>query len=297
MSVTLYLMSKKGYEVLHSLVTNNFKKHITEVIIGRDKSVLNDYSENIISLCKTHALIYFERNDTYSITSDFSIAISWRWLIKSNSSKLIILHDSLLPKYRGFAPLVNMLINQEKEIGVSAIFASEEYDKGDLITQSSTKIEYPIKISKAIDLITINYIEVVTEIMEKIKQKDTIIANKQNEELASYSLWRDEDDYSINWEQSAVSILNFINAVSSPYLGASTYINGSQKIRILEAELEKDVVIENRDVGKIIFIKNNHPVIVCKTGLIKLINVIDDETKQNILPFKKFRIKFTDKKK
>ncbi len=290
-------MSKKGYEVLHSLVTNNFKKHITEVIIGRDKSVLNDYSENIISLCKTHALIYFERNDTYSITSDFSIAISWRWLIKSNSSKLIILHDSLLPKYRGFAPLVNMLINQEKEIGVSAIFASEEYDKGDLITQSSTKIEYPIKISKAIDLITINYIEVVTEIMEKIKQKDTIIANKQNEELASYSLWRDEDDYSINWEQSAVSILNFINAVSSPYLGASTYINGSQKIRILEAELEKDVVIENRDVGKIIFIKNNHPVIVCKTGLIKLINVIDDETKQNILPFKKFRIKFTDKKK
>ena len=49
---------------------------------------------------------------------------------------MIIFHDSLLPKYRGFAPLVNSLINQEKEIGVTAIKASQNYDEGDTVTDN-----------------------------------------------------------------------------------------------------------------------------------------------------------------
>ena len=49
-----------------------------------------------------------------------------------------------MPKYRGFAPLVNSLVNGEKIIGVTALFASEEYDNGDIIMQSSVDITYPI---------------------------------------------------------------------------------------------------------------------------------------------------------
>ena len=190
-----------------------------------------------------------------------------------------------------------MLINNEEEIGVSAIFASKKYDQGDIIAQSSTKIQYPIKISQAIELIILNYIELVLEIFENIIKGNKIIAHKQDEKLATYSLWRDENDYRINWNQSSTAILNFINAVSNPYKGAYTFINGFQKIRILEAELEKDVCIENRSVGKIIYVRDQHPVIVCKTGLIKLLKIIDDKTKENLLPFKKFRIRLTDYEK
>ena len=66
-----------------------------------------------------------------------------------------------------------------------------------------------------------------------------------------------------------------------------------QKVRILEAELESDVQIENRDVGKVIFIKNKFPVIVCRSGLIRLLKVIDDKTQEELLPFKNFRIRLT----
>ncbi len=294
MNVTLYLMTQKGFAVLEALVTNNFQEIISKVIIGRDKNIENDYAEKIIALCKSNHIKYHEKNEHYKVISNFSIAVSWRWLISDNTSRLIVLHDSLLPKYRGFSPLVNMLINEEKEIGVSALFASEKYDQGDIIAQSSTMIEYPIKISKAIELILDNYIELILNIFKSITKNEKIIAHQQNEKLASYSLWRDQHDYMINWNQSASFILNFINAVSSPYDGASTYINGIQKIRVLEAELEKDVSIENRDVGKVIFIEEKYPVIVCKTGLIKLLKVIDDTTKEDILPFKNFRTRLTN---
>ncbi|MCK8523951.1 hypothetical protein M0D21_20405 [Aquimarina sp. D1M17] len=293
MKVSLYLMSQKGFEVLKALKSNGYEIHISEIIVGRDKNVKDDFSEKIISYCLKNEIKHYERKDSYVITSDFSIAISWRWLIPESKSKLIVLHDSLLPKYRGFSPLVNMLINKEEVIGVTALFASKEYDKGPIIEQSSTEISYPIKISDAINIITNNYVELVLKIVEKIRLGEKITTYQQNEKLATYSLWRDEEDYEIDWNQSAESILNLINAVSKPYKGASTFINGNQKIRILDASIEDDVHIENRDAGKVIFIKENCPVIVCKTGLIKLSEVIDDNTEKNILPFKKFRIRLT----
>lgn len=293
MNITLYLMTQKGFEVLNALVDSNLKSVISAIVVGRDKNIDNDFADEIISICKQNNINQLERNEDFKVTSDYSIAISWRWLIPDNSSKLIVLHDSLLPKYRGFAPLVNMLCNKENEIGVTAIFASDEYDKGDIIAQSSTKINYPIKVSHAIDLISKNYIDLVIGIFTALKKGDEIIAVPQEEKLATYSLWRDEEDYIINWLKNSDEILNFINAVSSPYKGAVAYINGLQKVRILEAELESDVPIENRDVGKVIFVKNKLPVIVCGSGLIKLLKVVDDKTLEDVLPLKNFRIRLT----
>jgi len=286
-------MTQKGFEVLNALVDSNLKSVISAIVVGRDKNIDNDFADEIISICKQNNINHLERNEDFKVTSDYSIAISWRWLIPDNSSKLIVLHDSLLPKYRGFAPLVNMLCNKENEIGVTAIFASDEYDKGDIIAQSSTKINYPIKVSHAIDLISKNYIDLVIGIFTALKKGDEIIAVPQEEKLATYSLWRDEEDYIINWLKNSDEILNFINAVSSPYKGAVAYINGLQKVRILEAELESDVPIENRDVGKVIFVKNKLPVIVCGSGLIKLLKVVDDKTLEDVLPLKNFRIRLT----
>jgi methionyl-tRNA formyltransferase len=293
MKITLYLMTQKGFEVLNALIDRKLTSGISEIVVGRDKNIDNDFANEIISVCKKNNINHIERNDAFQVTSDYSIAISWRWLIPNNKSKLIVLHDSLLPKYRGFAPLVNMLINKEKEIGVTAIFASEEYDKGDIIAQSATKMNYPIKISDAINLISKNYVDLVTKILTSLEKGEDIGAVPQDENLASYSLWRDEEDYTIDWSNDSDDILNFINAVSSPYKGASTYINGLQKIIILEAELESDVQIENRDVGKVIFIKNKFPVIVCGIGLLKLLKVIDDKTQEDLLPFKNFRVRLT----
>jgi methionyl-tRNA formyltransferase len=291
MKITFYLMSQKGYAVLDYLCNTKKKSIISMVIIGEDKNIEDDYANQIKNLCIDNNIDYFFKDDKFEVNSTYSFAISWKWLIGQDSSKLIVLHDSILPKYRGFAPLVNMLINQETTIGVTALLATNQYDKGDIIIQETTKISYPIKIKEAINLISTNYTSVVNNLIQLVKDNKIICGVKQNEKEASYSLWLSEDDYVINWEHSSIKILNFINAVSSPYKGALTFINGKQKIRILDAEIVDDVKIENRNNGKIIFIKDNYPIIVCGVGLLKLTNVVDDVTGSNILPFKMFRIK------
>jgi methionyl-tRNA formyltransferase len=294
MKITLYLLSQKGFEVLSSLVDNDLKSLISEVVVGRDKNVINDFAEETKKLCNNHNIKCFERSDNFIIDSSYSIAISWRWLITENGSKLIVLHDSILPKYRGFAPLVSMLINKESKIGVSAIFASEEYDRGEIIAQSISNINYPITITEAINQISKNYIELVLNIFHNLKNENKLVSKAQDETQASYSLWRNDNDYIIDWSKDAEDILTFINSVSEPYKGALTYINGHTPIRVLSAEVVDDVKVENRDFGKTIFIKEGYPIIVCGTGLLKIKKAIIDSSSESAIPFANFRVKLSN---
>ena len=75
-----------------------------------------------------------------------------------------------MPKYRGFAPVINSLINGEKKVGVTALYANSDYDKGDIIFQESLKLNYPAKIKNVIkDLIPL-YIKLMNKIVYSVKK-------------------------------------------------------------------------------------------------------------------------------
>lgn len=283
--ITLLLMSQKGYLVLNNFVDSNNFDLIDAVVIGTDDKVQNDYSVNMAEVCAKNNITIKERGD--AIDSKVILAISWRWIIREKDPITIVIHDSLLPKYRGFAPLVNALINGEQELGATALIATEEYDKGAIISQQKTAISYPIKIKEAIELVGDLYLSLTNEIISVLKSGDEFNTRVQNEDNASYSLWRNQDDYMIDWTKSSSEIKRTIDALGYPYLGATTTING-EKIRIIDGEIITDVKIENRDCGKVIFIEDSLPVIVCGTGLIK-IKEMTDENGNSILPLKSFR--------
>jgi methionyl-tRNA formyltransferase len=294
MKITLFLMTKKGYRVLEEICKSNFSPLIDKVVVGKDKNIENDYSHEISELCVINGISYCYRNDLKEINTKYSIAVSWRWMIDCKITQLIVIHDSILPKYRGYAPLVNSLINGETRIGVTALFAAEEYDKGDMIGQSVQEISYPIKIADAIEMIIDNYIEVVLKVVKLISEEKQMIRTEQNEAEASYSLWRDEEDYEINWNLSSAEIKRFIDSVGKPYSGASSFI-GSRKIRIFDAVTHEDKRIENRSPGKLIFINEEYPVIVCGTGLLKIKKMIFDDTGEEAMPLKNYRIRLKQK--
>lgn len=285
--VVFYLMTYKGYWVLKNFVETFTSNPIELVVIGLDRNIENDYSEKIKCLCIDNQIPYCYRNQESDIKSEYIFAISWRWIIKSEK-RIIVLHDSLLPKYRGFAPLVNCLINNEKEIGVTALYANDDYDCGDIISQRSIEIIYPITINKAIELVTPLYSELVNFIANKYFLNDEIITYKQNDHDATYSLWRDEEDYFISWNDTAENIKRFIDAVGYPYKGACSIVD-NQVIRIKNATIIDDLKIENRDVGKVVFFREDCPVVVCKEGLLRL-DLIEDE-KNNEIKFQKFRLR------
>ena len=280
-------MSEKGYNVLISLIKNNYKEIIGFVYSKPDKNVQKDYFEEIKNLCLTNNILFIN-SENNEIPCDFYIAISWRQIIKDKSN-LIILHDSLLPKYRGFSPLVNALINGEKETGVTAIFARQKYDEGPIIIQKKIDIKYPIKIKEAITLISILYNEIALIIFDKIKKNERIVAKEQKHSDATYSLWREEKDYHIDWNMSACSIKRFIDAVGYPYSGAYSIIENT-KVRIFNVEELLDVNIPLRQSGKIIYFEKDAPVVVCGKGLLKILEIRNE--KKELYKHLKFRTVF-----
>ena len=131
----------------------------------------------------------------------------------------------------------------------------------------------------------------ILKIYEDIKFERKLSTTPQNEVEATYSLWRDEEDYQINWFSNSDSINRFIDAVGYPYFGAFSYVQGT-KVRILDAEVYTDLTIENRTPGKVIFIRNTHPVVVCGERLLILKNVIYDKSGESFLPLKRLRVRF-----
>lgn len=291
MRIGLFLMTKKGFVVLENLLKKSHKDIISFVCIGHDNSIQNDYSTAIESICEINSISYFSRNklEENAIPSDFNIAVSWRWIL--DVSNLIVLHDSILPKYRGFAPLVNMLINGENKLGVTALMASNEYDKGDILFQEKKNISYPLKIAEAIEVVSEIYCNISLKIFEAILNNQ-IFLTKQIEADATYSLWLENEDYFIDWNWESEKIKRKIDACGFPYLGAKTRM-GNQVIIIEDAEIVQDVKIENRIIGKNIFLMNGYPVIVCGRGLLKVTSAVYEDGQESIFPLKNFRIKLS----
>ena len=289
--IGLYLMSSKGLAVLSNILSEFGHQMVAFVVTARDPSIEIDYYNEIWKMCVAHNVPVFRRSDNIPYNEEYLLSVSWRWQVKTAAGqKLIVLHDSLLPKYRGFAPLVNSLINGETTLGVSAIFASEEYDKGPILGQESINVTYPLKISDAIDNIIPCYQRLVTKVVSDI-QKGKVSAIEQDETLASYSLWRDKKDYFVDWSRTSAEIRRFVDAVGYPYLGAATNLDGLT-FRIRSCEEFEDVIVENRIPGKVIFVDGIFPIVVCGSGLLKITFMHLDGTMENNLPLKRFRYRF-----
>ncbi|MEW9799422.1 methionyl-tRNA formyltransferase [Alteromonas sp. CYL-A6] len=278
-AANFFLMNSKGLHALNAFIEVFGESSVSSVVSSKDLKLKSDSFEEIKSLCKKKSISFHERGDRSIKELDESdtvtFAIGWRWLIP-NCNKLIVFHDSLLPKYRGFAPLVNCLVNGETEVGVTALYASEDYDAGEIIAQKSLKISYPLKIAHAIELIEPLYSELVIEIFQKIISGSHLSSKRQCTSAVTYSPWLDEDDYFIDWRWSSEKIIRFIDAVGFPYDGAKSIVD-DLIVNIYDAELVKDVVVEDRKrhIGKVIFFKDA-PVVVCGDGLVKLNRVCSD---------------------
>jgi methionyl-tRNA formyltransferase len=287
MAITLYLLNKKGFEVLTALTrTKEYLNYIDLVVGSRDKGNDEDHFEEIKNLCECFNIKHKERSQDINVNSEYSLAIGWRWLIH-DAKNLIVLHDSFLPYYRGFSPLVNMLINGETYIGASAIWATERMDEGDIIFQEKIDITYPLKIQTAIELMAGLYVNIVIKIMNSLLKGEKLIGLPQLNSNATYSIWRDEKDYHIDWAKEASEIVRFVNAVGFPYAGAKSITNDGETIRIIECEEVNNIISEIDAPGKILMFNENYPIILCGENAVKLL-VVEDMDKRPFV-FKKFR--------
>jgi methionyl-tRNA formyltransferase len=295
----LMISGEKGFRVLETLVEKK-SNCIGFVVSFKEVNMMESYYEVIIRFCNYHKIPFYSWEKFKYSLNDLIInnsvteiiAISWKYKIDISINKflrngLIIFHDSLLPKYRGFTPTPTAIINGENIIGVSVIFANDFIDSGDIILQEKILIDDNMYIDEIIKLQSLKYSELTLKLLSML-ESNSITSYPQDDSKASYSVWRSPDDCKINWYLSSKQIYNLIRAVSNPYPGAYTFMNG-KKIYVWKSTIIEDKNFEIRYPGKIWCIdENNNPVIICGDGLIKLINVTDEN--MNKICFDKLRV-------
>jgi methionyl-tRNA formyltransferase len=287
----LFAMTQRGLAVLQALVESVGADSVAAVIVQPEKGVDLDFSQETARLAHEHRIPVLGRHEPLPDHS-FAFAVGWKYMLREEP-RLVVFHESLLPRYRGFAPLANALINGEPEIGVSALWANDRVDGGTIIEQVPLALQYPITLRQATDKVVPLHATVAAKIARRLIAGEQVEGRVQDERLATYSPWRDEDDYLIDWELDATSVRRFIDALGSPYMGASAYV-GKRKMRILRATVELDEpAFELRHTGKVFSIDDGIPTVICGRGMLRLLDVSDASTGDSLLPWGKLRARFS----
>lgn len=236
--------TQHGYKLLKSVVNEKFIPAFA-YILKEDKHEEVKYSGKISKLLKKNKIGFELRKsltekDNESILKsgyDFALVYGWRSMIKIDLGKkespmFIAVHNSLLPQYRGFAPLQWAVINGEKESGITMFKINNgEVDSGDIILQRKIKIGENEFISEIIERFSEEAIYMFGEFRE-LYLKGELKFRKQRERDATYTCKRIPEDGRIDWSRSSAEIYNTIRALSDSshcafchFKGCRYYIN------------------------------------------------------------------------
>jgi len=181
------------------------------------------------------------KDDIESISPDLILVAGWYHMVPKVIREIprkgcVGIHASLLPKYRGGAPLVWAMINGEEKTGVTLFHLGEGVDKGDIVGQREFNIAANDTIA---DLIEKTGRETVALLETCIPMISSGVDPRvvQDESKVSHFPQRSPEDGKIDWSWSADVIERFIRAQTKPYPGAFTEING-KRIIIWDAQIE-----------------------------------------------------------
>jgi len=205
-------------------------------------------------------------------------------VINIPSAGAINLHPSLLPKYRGAAPLEWTLINGEKETGISIIKMNEKIDTGEIILQKK------IPIDENDDAFTLK--KKIMEISPEILVS-TISQLKNGGELSpqtgkpSYAPKLKKENGLIIWHKSCITIYNLVRGVAE-WPGAYTFLDTPKGVKYLKIWKVKPGKREEKygKPGEIIKIGHNFIEVACGEGSIKITKLQIEGKK--ILPAEEF---------
>ena len=205
-----------------------------------------------------------------SLNADIFVVVAFRMMPKVLFSMPRLgtfnLHASLLPDYRGAAPINYAVINGETKSGVTTFFINEKIDEGNILLQAETEISPEDNAGTLHDRLMEIGAKLVVETLDGLAEgKLTEIPQNQKENpKTAYKIFK--EDTKIDWEKEVEIIHNFIRGMS-PYPAAFTIleVGGEQKIlKIFKGKFQK---IEHSKVNGEIEISKNEFKIYAKNGV------------------------------
>lgn len=202
------------------------------------------------------------------------LAAGWYHLVPRSLRKRFPLgcvgfHASLLPRYRGGAPLNWALLNGEREAGMSLFELSDNTDEGDLYGQKAFPIGEDDTIADLLDRAEEAALSLVSECIPGILQGR--LRPSPQHGAPSYCLQRFPEDGLIDWSCDSTRILRLIRATTHPYPGAYTFLEGRRLVIWQATPPQRDVQIFGTP-GQIASLFNrNYVAVVAGTGHIVIV--------------------------
>ncbi|MFQ3548623.1 MAG: methionyl-tRNA formyltransferase [Armatimonadota bacterium] len=186
------------------------------------------------------------------------------------------IHGSILPKYRGAAPIQYALIDGEKETGITTMLMDEGLDTGDILLIYKTEIKPDEVAGDLFHRLSEMGTDIIIETLERL-ESNSITPISQNNELSSKAPSLAPDAGYIDWSMPAEKIVNLYRGCT-PKPGAFTSLDGV-KIKIWKAKVE-NIDIQDSQPGSIISLGRDGIVVCAGQGSVRIIELQPESRKR-----------------
>ena len=235
------------------------------------KSPINLFSENISLYVRTPQSLKNNKEEELYLTElqpDIILVISYGQIIPKNLLNIpkhgfLNVHASLLPKWRGAAPIQRSIMNLDKETGISIMRINENLDEGPVCNQYSLKISEEMNSEELSEKLSLIASEKILDILDNIDDGNVEFKD-QDHSKATYAKKIQKTEGKIDWNENAEKIIGKINGLY-PYPGAFFSFNG-ERYKILKAEKSNT----NGKAGNIV---SENFEVCCGEGSIKVLSI------------------------
>jgi len=230
-----------GIHCLKTLLEAGIKVDL--VVTHEDDPKENVWFGSVAKLCQEREIPYITPSANelstlipklQQIAPDYLFSFYYRHMIPAEvlaCAKIAALnmHGSLLPKYRGRAPVNWAILHGEIETGATLHVMESKPDAGDIVEQSAVKIDLDETATEVFGKVSKAAVEALTKALPELLLGR--VPRKPNElEKGSYFGGRKPEDGRIHWNQTALQVHNLVRAVAPPYPGAFTDHQGQRMI-------------------------------------------------------------------
>ena len=236
-----------------------------------NKSPINLFSENISLEVRTPQSLKNNNDEELYLTElqpDIILVVSYGQIIPKNllnipKNGFLNVHASLLPKWRGAAPIQRSIMNLDKETGISMMKINENLDEGPVCNQYSLKISEKMNSEELSEKLSLIASEKILDTLDNI-DGGNVKFKDQDHSKATYAKKINKIEGKIDWNENAEKIIGKINGLY-PYPGAFFSFNG-ERYKILKAE-------KSNSMGEAGSIVSDNFEVCCGEGSIKVLSI------------------------
>ncbi len=250
MRVAMFGYQTWGHRTLQALIDAGHEVALVVTHPKSDHAYERIWADSVAELAEANGIRVLLRNrpddedllaELKTAELDLIVANNWRTWLPPEIFDLprhgtLNIHDSLLPSYAGFSPLIWALVNGEPEVGVTAHMMDGELDAGDIVLQRAIPVG-PADTTTDLFHRTVDLIAPITaEAIRLIETGYTPVP--QDRSKASFFHKRAARDSLIDWTWPVEDIERLVRAQSDPYPNAFAYHRG-QELRITKASVSQ----------------------------------------------------------